>query len=143
MNHRRHLLDKLAVGLCAGLIAPWAVRAHAQSSAPTTEAVLRHYGALVNAGYEDTLAGAQTLQPAIRAFVAAPSADTLATAKEAWLSGRELYGLNEAFRFYGGPIDDDKGPEGRLGHWSTKQSAVTDKTASNAASANGRSVASP
>src|SRR5690606_18177794 len=48
--------------------------AHAQTqSTATTEAVLAHYGTLVHAGYEDSLAAAKKLQQAIDAFVAAPS----------------------------------------------------------------------
>src|SRR5690606_25723822 len=30
---------------------------------------------------------------------------------------REWYGLTEAFRFYGGPIDAEDGPEGRINAW--------------------------
>ena len=60
------------------------------------------------------LNGALALQQTIAAFVAAPSADGLAAARKAWLEAREFYGQSEAFRFYGGPIDDDKGPESRL-----------------------------
>jgi putative iron-regulated protein len=57
------------------------------------------------------------LQRAVQAFVAAPSPDTLEAARKAWLAAREWYGQTEVFRFYGGPIDDDKGPEGRLNAW--------------------------
>jgi putative iron-regulated protein len=117
MNRRRYLLRTLAIGLGAGVLAPWAVQAQAQSSAHKSDAVLRHYGALVHAAYADSLASAQNLQRAVQTFVAAPSANTLALARKAWLAGREAYGQTEAFRFYGGPIDDDKGPEGRINAW--------------------------
>jgi putative iron-regulated protein len=117
MNPRRHLIQTLAFSVGAAVIAPWALTAHAQSGAVTTEGVLRQYGAQVHAVYEDALAGAQGLQRAIQAFVAGPSSDTLAAAREAWLAGREAYGQTEAFRFYSGPIDDEKGPEGRLNSW--------------------------
>jgi putative iron-regulated protein len=124
MSRRRHLLQTLAIGLGAGLIAPSAVQAQAQSSAPTSDAVLRHYGTLVHAAYEDSLASAQALQQATQTFVAAPSADTLASAKKAWLAGREAYGQTETFRFYGGPIDSDKGPEGRINAWPLDEAYV-------------------
>lgn len=79
--------------------------------------VVAHYAALVHAAYDDTLAGAVELQSAVAAFVAAPSASGLEAARRVWLAARDVYGQTEAFRFYGGPIDDDKGPEGRLNAW--------------------------
>jgi len=97
--------------------------AQAQSSA-TYASVATNYAALVHANYSDTLAGAQEMQAAIAAFVAAPSADGLAAARKAWLSARESYGQTEAFRFYGGPIDDDKGPEGQINAWPLDEAYV-------------------
>ncbi|MBX3664211.1 MAG: iron-regulated protein [Burkholderiales bacterium] len=99
--------------------------AAAQGSAPVTAPrVAAHYASLVHANYEDALQGAKDLQKTIAAFTAAPSADTLAAARKAWLAAREYYGQTEAFRFYGGPIDDDKGPEGRLNAWPMDESYV-------------------
>jgi putative iron-regulated protein len=86
--------------------------------------VAAHYGALVHAGYEDSLAGARSLGQAIAAFVKQPSAGALAAARKAWLDAREFYGQTEAFRFYGGPIDDDTGPEGRINAWPMDESFV-------------------
>ena len=98
--------------LIAGLLAAPAF------AAPTTpEAVVGHYSTLVHANYEDALAGALDLQKAIQAFAAAPSEAGLKKARDAWLAGREWYGPTEAFRFYSGPIDNEKGPEGRLNAW--------------------------
>jgi putative iron-regulated protein len=116
--HKRHFL-RLSAVVGAGLLAPWAATVHAESVASTStpEAVVRHYAVLVQAGYEDSLAGAQALQRAVQAFVAAPSEQSLAAARQAWLNAREWYGQTEAFRFYGGPIDDDRGPEGRINAW--------------------------
>lgn len=107
--------------------------AHAQAAAPaaasapaaaTHATVATHYAALVHANYSDTLAAAQEMQTAIKAFVAAPSADGLAAARKAWLGAREFYGQTEAFRFYGGPIDDDKGPEGQINAWPLDEAYV-------------------
>ena len=78
-----------------------------QAQAADTGNVLRHYGALVSAAYEDTLATAIDLQSAVRAFIAKPTAVGLAAARKLWLAAREWYGQTEAFRFYGGPFDDD------------------------------------
>ncbi|MCB0070168.1 MAG: hypothetical protein KDE20_01865 [Caldilineaceae bacterium] len=80
-------------------------------------AVATTYADIVYATYADTLADATALQTAVDTFVAAPSEETLAAAKQAWLAARESYGQSEAFRFYGGPIDDADGPEGLLNAW--------------------------
>ncbi len=89
--------------------------AHAQ--AVDAAAVARQYAAVVYASYEDSLTSALDMQRAVQAFVAAPSVDTLAAARKAWLAAREWYGQTEAYRFYSGPIDDAKGPEGDLNSW--------------------------
>jgi putative iron-regulated protein len=50
--------------------------------------------------------------------VAAPAADTLTAAQQAWLDARDLYSPTEVFRFYDGPIDNpDDGPEGQINAW--------------------------
>ena len=79
---------------------------------------MEHYAAGVHAAYEASLASATELDAAIDAFVADPTDETLEAAKQAWLTARDDYGLTEAFRFYGGPIDDEEtGPEGRINAW--------------------------
>lgn len=93
-----------------------------------TEPVLRHYADLVHANYQDTLERALVLQRAITAFLAQPTPATQKAAQDAWRAAREFYGQTEAFRFYGGPIDDDQGPEGRLNAWPMDESFV-DKVA--------------
>lgn len=80
-------------------------------------AALATYADIVYAGYEDAHALTATLQEALEAFVANPSAETQQAAKDAWLAAREVYGQTEAFRFYGGPIDDEDGPEGLINAW--------------------------
>ncbi|TXH90877.1 MAG: iron-regulated protein [Rhodoferax sp.] len=99
---------------------------HLSASAQTVDApaVAKHYATLVHANYSDVLASAQQMQKAIDAFTQAPSAATLADARKAWLAAREFYGQTEAFRFYSGPIDDDKGPEGRLNAWPLDESYI-------------------
>ena len=106
--------------------------AHAQIAAPAAvaaaavdhKAVAAHYAALVHANYADTLAAAKDLQAAIAEFTKAPSAEGLTKARKAWLHAREFYGQTEAFRFYGGPIDDDKGPEGQINAWPLDEAYV-------------------
>lgn len=90
--------------------------AHAQNAA-TPASVAAHHATLVHATYSDTLAAAKDLQAAIATFVKTPSADGLEAARKAWLGAREFYGQTEAFRFYGGPIDSDSGPEGQINAW--------------------------
>ncbi len=85
---------------------------------------VRHHAALVHAAYDDTLAAAQALHTRIGAFLAKPAQDSLDAARKAWLDAREFYGQTEAFRFYGGPIDDNKGPEGRINAWPMDESYV-------------------
>jgi putative iron-regulated protein len=98
--------------------------AKAAPAAVTPAAVARHHAALVHANYEDALAGARGLQQAIGAFTSSPSAAGLAAARKSWLAAREAYGQTEAFRFYGGPIDNDDGPEGRINAWPMDESFV-------------------
>ncbi len=99
------------------------VTAHAQPIL-TPASVTSHYAVLVHANYSDTLAAAKGLQDAIRRFTSSPSQAQLDAARKAWLAAREFYGQTEAFRFYGGPIDDDKGPEGRINAWPMDESYV-------------------
>ncbi len=109
--NKRSFLQTLAVSLFLA-VTPWA-----QAQTVSAGAVAQHYSSLVFASYEDILAAAVELQTAIQEFVAKPSAETQQTAQKAWFSARENYGQSEAYRFYSGPIDDAKGPEGQLNAW--------------------------
>lgn len=88
------------------------------------EDVVKHYAALVSANYEDSITSAKAMQKVIAQFLAKPSEAGLQEARKAWLGAREYYGQSEAFRFYGGPIDDDNGPEGRINAWPMDESYV-------------------
>lgn len=96
----------------------------AVAASVSAKSVVAHYATLVHANYEDTLLAALELQKAVRAFTAAPSQARLDAARKAWLAAREYYGQTEAFRFYGGPIDDEGGPEGRINAWPMDESYV-------------------
>jgi len=78
---------------------------------------LEQYADLVLASYEDSYNTALTLKQAIDAFVVAPTDAGFQACKTAWLNARNPYGQTEAYRFYGGPIDDADGPEGLLNAW--------------------------
>lgn len=125
MSRARGALRALpwVAGAALASLAPVAAQAQAVASV-TAEAVVKHYAVGVSAGYEDTLAAALEMQKAITAFAARPSAAGLKAARDAWRAAREWYGPTEAFRFYGGPIDDDQGPEGRLNAWPLDESYV-------------------
>lgn len=116
----------LAASPLAALAQPQAMAATSapNSNAATASSVAAHYAQIVHANYADTLAAAQAMRSAIQAFTAQPSAQTLAEARKTWLAAREFYGQTEAFRFYGGPIDNDNGPEGRINAWPMDESFV-------------------
>jgi putative iron-regulated protein len=109
----------LALAVAATLNAPLAV-----ATDLNVTPVLTHYATLVHANYADALSSAKAMQKAIDAFLASPSSATQKAAQDAWRTAREYYGTTEAFRFYGGPIDDDNGPEGRINAWPMDESYV-------------------
>src|SRR4029078_11205424 len=74
---------------------------------PDLGAAVDTYANGVHASYAASLASAEAMDAAVDAFVADPNAPTLRSAKQAWLDARVDYGLTEAFRFYGGPIDNE------------------------------------
>lgn len=86
--------------------------------------VLEGYAQLVYANYDDAVLSAENLKVAVDAFLGNPSENTLEAARKAWLDSRNPYGQTEAFRFYGGPIDDENGPEGLLNGWPLDESYI-------------------
>lgn len=117
MQTPRSSFSHLALRQLAALALTGALIGTPAYAAPTEATVLTHYAELVEANYLDTLAAARDLQRAIDDFVANPSEARLSAARKAWLEAREWYGQSEAFRFYGGPIDGDEGPEGLINAW--------------------------
>ncbi len=82
------------------------------------EDAIETYAAGVHASYGASLASARAMDAAIDRFLADPSDATLTTARTAWVEARDDYGPTEAFRFYGGPIDDEEtGTEGLINAW--------------------------
>jgi putative iron-regulated protein len=86
--------------------------------------VVEGYARLVHATYTDAVDAQTALDTSIEAFLAAPSEASFESAKGAWLAARTPYGQTEGFRFYGGPIDDDDGPEGRINAWPMDEAYV-------------------
>ena len=86
----------------------------ALGAAPEPAAVVATYADIAQAAYADSLTTAQALRAAVGDLVAAPSDQTLAAARAAWIAARAPYQQTEVFRF-GNPIVDDW--EGRVNAW--------------------------
>lgn len=87
-------------------------------SSASLEAAVATYAEGVHASYEASVASAAAMDEAIDAFLADPTDEAMDAAKSAWLAARDDYGPTEAFRFYGGPIDDEEtGKEGLINAW--------------------------
>jgi putative iron-regulated protein len=78
--------------------------------------IAENYSNILEAGYQDSYNTALTFQTKINAFIASPTAQGLADAKNAWLAAREPYTQTEIGRFYGGPIDGSTG-DALLNSW--------------------------
>jgi putative iron-regulated protein len=77
-----------------------------------------NYAEGVHALYVKSLQSATAMDQAIDTFIENPTPASLEGAKRAWLRARDDYGPTEAFRFYGGPIDNEEdGPEGLINAW--------------------------
>lgn len=77
-------------------------------------AVLKTYGDIAQAIYEDSLSSARNLQKAISALIAAPSEASLKAARAAWIASRVPYMQSEVFRFGNAIVDEW---EGRVNAW--------------------------
>ncbi len=105
--------------LCAGLLGgalmlAAATMPAAAESAGERKAVLVTYADIAGAIYADSLLTARTLQEAVEALVAAPSAKTMDAARQAWLAARVPYQQSEAYRFGNAIVDEW---EGRVNAW--------------------------
>lgn len=79
----------------------------ANSVTPAT--VVQQYAVNLDTNYKDVITKLVVLKSSVDAFVAAPSADGLTAAQQAWLGARPAYGECEVSRFYAGPIDAAQG----------------------------------
>ncbi|MDX1668901.1 MAG: imelysin family protein, partial [Limnobacter sp.] len=82
------------------------------------------YAKMVYANYTDTISATEQLLQEVRGFVEKPSQSGLKKARSAWVQARHLYGQTEVYRFYGGPIDGESGPEGRMNAWPMDEAYV-------------------
>lgn len=113
------------MGLAVALTAAMSACGTDPGSDIDPSAVAETYADLVAAAYQASIDSAATMQVAIGAFLSDPTDQSLAAAKDAWLTARDDYTPTEAFRFYDGPIDDpDDGPEGRINAWPLDEAYV-------------------
>ena len=115
MKNSSSVLYSLSLSLCA--VACSDDEASVTALPENAADAISTYSQIVYASYQDSLATAEELDAAANALVATPSAATQEAAQDAWRASREPYLQTEVYRFYGGPIDDDDGPEGRLNAW--------------------------
>ncbi len=99
---------------------------------PAAEAapVLAFHVGMVHGSYSVVVTQATAMQTAINTFVTTPSEANLAAARTAWTTARVMYGQTEAYRFYGGPIDNEMtGVEGQVNAWPMDENFVDYVTA--------------
>jgi putative iron-regulated protein len=116
-----------ALALCAALAAAALMTAACggDDDAATDADVVAHYADGVHASYATSLESATEMDAAIDAFIESPTPESLEAARTAWLEARDDYGVTEAFRFYGGPIDDEAtGKEGQINAWPLDEAYV-------------------
>ncbi|KZY62032.1 peptidase, partial [Oleiphilus sp. HI0066] len=87
--------------------------APAQKTATATD-VVSQYVSIAQSNYGDSLNTAKTLDTAIKALLDAPSEESLAAAKSAWIEARVPYQQTEAYRFGNAYVDDW---EGKVNAW--------------------------
>ena len=76
--------------------------------------VLKTYADIAEAKYTDSQLSAQTLQAAVEALIADPSAQALVAARKAWIAARVPYQQTEVYRFGNAIVDDW---EGKVNAW--------------------------
>ena len=86
--------------------------------------VVQTYAEIVYASYVDSHSAAKDMSKSIDNFLDSPSEQSMVAAKESWISARLPYLQTEVYRFYGGPIDDEDGPEGLINAWPMDEAYV-------------------
>ncbi len=79
------------------------------------------YATLVHDSYAGAKAAADRMAAAIDAMLDAPSAESLAAARKAWVAARPAYLHTETFRFYDGPIE---AIEGEINAWPMNEAYI-------------------
>lgn len=118
------LLLIMFLALCIGMVSCDDDDDSTSAFDTTLSEVVNNYATIVHANYQDALTDAMDIKTKVDALIASPSQSTLDAAKDSWLNAQESYGQTEVFRFYGGPIDDEDGPEGQLNAWPLDESLI-------------------
>jgi putative iron-regulated protein len=100
---RSHWAIGAALALGLGVSGP------ATAAEVTAKAVVKSYGDLAQAMYEDAHTASLKLGKAVDALIDKPSEKTLAAAREAWIASRPWYMHTEPFRFGNSIVDDWEG----------------------------------
>lgn len=80
--------------------------------------IVSDYSKHVYNTYVELLKANKNLENTLQDFTKNPTQESFDRAKTSWLEARRVYAATEAFRFYGGPIDDaTTGPEGLMNAW--------------------------
>ena len=87
------------------------------------------YADLVSHYYNAVALSTKEMNNAIIKFIQPPDNNSLINAKNKWIEARTIYGITEAFRFYGGPIDGvnkygEEGPEGLINAWPLNEAYI-------------------
>ncbi len=90
-----------------------AMTSAAQAATPAA-AVIKHYGDIAQATFEDSLKTARDLEVNIAAFLDKPTEATMQSAKNSWIAARVPYQQTEAYRFGNAIVDEW---EGRVNAW--------------------------
>ncbi|EPJ48591.1 MAG: hypothetical protein OFPI_28760 [Osedax symbiont Rs2] len=86
----------------------------AAQAAPPAAAVIKHYGDIAKATFEDSLKTARDLEVNIGAFLDKPTEATMQSAKNSWIAARVPYQQTEAYRFGNAIVDEW---EGKVNAW--------------------------
>ena len=110
--------------LALGLATLLGIGIASDASDQVFQEVAQHYAHLAYTEYSDALAQAQRLKASLARFIEDPSPTTMEAARTAWIRARTAYLPTEAFRFYGGPIDDERGLEPMINGWPLDESYI-------------------
>jgi putative iron-regulated protein len=86
---------------------PSARAAQDKAFADAARLTVRGYATVGRATHDEVVRLAKLLEKAVEDFIKAPSPELLAGAKSSWRAARDAYSRAEAYRFTGGPFEED------------------------------------
>ena len=93
------------------------------------DVLAKSYANLVSHYYSEVYIKTYNMHKSVNSFLESPTEETLQYVKNKWIEARKVYGITEAFRFYGGPIDGvneygEEGPEGLINAWPLNEAYI-------------------